>query len=59
MGAMDLLYHDGLLLREREPTAPDFEATQLLPIADEMRKHELRCLGPHGSTASTTTNGAT
>ena len=46
--AMYLLYRGGLLLRERGP-APDFEATQPLPIAkEEMRTHELRCLGPHG-----------
>jgi hypothetical protein len=34
-GAMYLLYRGGLLLREREPTAPDFEATQPLPIVKE------------------------
>ena len=34
-GAMYLLYRGGLLLREREPTAPDFEATQPLPVARE------------------------
>ncbi len=33
MGAMYLLYRGGLLLREREPAAPDFEVTQPLPIA--------------------------
>jgi Family of unknown function (DUF6962) len=33
--AMYLLYRGGLLLREREPAAPDFEATQPLPIARE------------------------
>ena len=33
--AMYLLYRGGLLLREREPTAPDFDATQPLPIAKE------------------------
>lgn len=30
--AMYLLYRGGLLLREREPAAPDFEATQPLPV---------------------------
>jgi hypothetical protein len=35
MGAMYLLCRGGLLLREREPTAPDFAATQPLPIAGE------------------------
>jgi threonine/homoserine/homoserine lactone efflux protein len=35
MGAMYLLYRGGLLLREREPEAPDFDATQPLPIAGE------------------------
>jgi hypothetical protein len=34
-GAMYLLYRGGLLLREREATAPDFEATQALPVARE------------------------
>jgi hypothetical protein len=33
--AMYLLYRGGLLLREREPAAPDFEATQPPPIARE------------------------
>jgi len=33
MGAVYLLYRGGLLLREREPAALDFEATQPLPIA--------------------------
>lgn len=33
--AMYLLYRGGMLLREREPAAPDFEATQPLPIARE------------------------
>ena len=33
--AMYLLYRGGLLLREREPAAPDFEATQPPPIAKE------------------------
>jgi len=35
MGAMYLLFRGGLLLREREPAAPDFDATQPLPIAGE------------------------
>ena len=35
MGAMYLLYRGGLLLREREPAAPDFDATQPLPIGSE------------------------
>jgi hypothetical protein len=35
MGAMYLLYRGGLLLREREPAAPDFEATQPLPFVGE------------------------
>jgi hypothetical protein len=34
-GAMYLLYRGGLLLREREPAAPDFEATQPLPVVRE------------------------
>ena len=34
-GAMYLLYRGGLLLRERSPTAPDFDATQPLPIVRE------------------------
>ena len=34
-GAMYLLYRGGLLLRERERTAPDFEATQPLPVVKE------------------------
>jgi hypothetical protein len=33
--AMYLLYRGGLLLREREPAAPDFEATQPLPAVRE------------------------
>jgi uncharacterized protein DUF6962 len=33
IGAMYLLYRGGVLLREREPAAPDFESTQPLPIA--------------------------
>ncbi len=34
-GAMYLLYRGGLLLREREPTAPDFDVTQPLPVIRE------------------------
>lgn len=35
MGAMYFLCRGGLLLREREPTAPDLEATQPLPVVGE------------------------
>ena len=35
MGAMYFLSRGGLLLREREPAVPDFEATQPLPVAGE------------------------
>jgi hypothetical protein len=35
MGAMYLLFRGGLLMREQEPSAPDVEATQPLPMVRE------------------------
>jgi hypothetical protein len=35
MGAMYLMFRGGLLIREQEPTAPDFEATEPPPVVGE------------------------